>query len=463
MKTRVLAFGVLLLVPAIPFSAMAGTTRIDFETSVGPLNYRQQGTGELVASGGRASFTGPATVLLGDGGSPISSTGTNEVTLTLRPYSDAGDGVGVILIDASDPSNYATITIDSDGTVVLTSTWGETRTLTSGAPTATNILTVVDNRSEDRTTIILNQSHTAFLYGSIDGAMSIYIGVFSVSTASFELFEATGPGVPDYPPGDSDRDGVTDDDEAAAETDPNDPGNLPVYNTQGANITGLHGETVSIPAGSLPEDEVNIAVGMPPEPRPTGPVPGGRMVSGAARELDSDGHAFSAAVTVSIPYSHTDIVNIDESSLQAAWYDDPDFSLDGISNVSVNTTGNRVTFETTHFTYFVLVGLPADSDGDGVPNISDVFPYNPRGWTDSDGDGLGDEWEILWFSDLDTADDASDTDLDGTSDLREFEFGTDPLDPASCLPAAGGFALGLLGFGIGFRAARSLRSRPRAA
>ena len=87
---------------------------------------------------------------------------------------------------------------------------------------------------------------------------------------------------------------------------------------------------------------------------------------------------------------------------------------------------------------------PVDSDGDGVVDSLDAFPHNPYGQTDTDHDGIGDEWEMHWFGNLTTADATSDTDNDGVSDVVEFQnaiLGFDPLDGSSQLPVMGGAGL----------------------
>ena len=119
-----------------------------------------------------------------------------------------------------------------------------------------------------------------------------------------------------------------------------------------------------------------------------------------------------------------------------------------------------------------------DTDGDGSLDGTDLWPKNPRGATDMDDDGLGDEWEedqldriasgdgdpevIAVLQGVVTSIDQilpwggstismgapsgggalmapgpptyGDLDGDGCSNQVEFHWGTDPLDPASFVP-----------------------------
>lgn len=52
---------------------------------------------------------------------------------------------------------------------------------------------------------------------------------------------------------------------------------------------------------------------------------------------------------------------------------------------------------------------------------------------DTDNDAIGDEWELAWFGDLATADSATDSDHDGSSDLAEYQADTRPGDAADSL------------------------------
>ena len=85
-----------------------------------------------------------------------------------------------------------------------------------------------------------------------------------------------------------------------------------------------------------------------------------------------------------------------------------------------------------------------DTDNDGVPDVSDAFPNDANETMDSDGDGVGDNADPDDDNDgipdtYETAnglnplvDDAGeDADGDGFTNLREFEGGSDPQDPAS--------------------------------
>lgn len=73
-------------------------------------------------------------------------------------------------------------------------------------------------------------------------------------------------------------------------------------------------------------------------------------------------------------------------------------------------------------------GIPTleDRDGDGVPDVYDAFPDDPRYSRDEDGDGLPDEWEELHFGNIWQTNGDGDYDGDGVSDRDEFLNGTHP-------------------------------------
>jgi len=435
--------------------AQAGTAVIDFDSGVGPLNVKLGGTGVLTTAGGRASFTGSNITVLGSGGSPIANSGSSSATITLQPSGDAGSGVGLIMIDANDTYNQVTAICSSDGMVTLTDWIGNYRTEQFTYPAAgNNYMTLEYNKVAERATLTLNGSDSVFLEAALNGATSVYIGVASNGTGGFANFTGIGNSVPDYPPvdPDTDGDGVTDSEEIAAGTDPNDPGSVPVSNVVGASVVALDGTTVDIPAGCLPASSVNIEI-EEPEPIPTGIIPDGMLPSLQAVDLNPDDTTFSAAVSVAMPYSSGDIPGIDEATLEVAYYAGPDYAQDGITNLAVDTEAKTVSFDTTHFTVFLIVGdaIIVDTDQDGTPDDEDAFPFNPFGATDSDSDGIGDEWEEDWFEDLGTATAVSNYDGDELTDREEFEaaiLGANPLVAGAAVPAAETAALAALGLAL---------------
>ncbi len=59
-----------------------------------------------------------------------------------------------------------------------------------------------------------------------------------------------------------------------------------------------------------------------------------------------------------------------------------------------------------------------DGDNDGTAHVDiGAYEYNPN---DTDGDGIGDDWEMEQFGNLQTANATTDYDSDGYSDLQEY-------------------------------------------
>jgi len=137
------------------------------------------------------------------------------------------------------------------------------------------------------------------------------------------------------------------------------------------------------------------------------------------------------------------------SDAGADW--DPQVTTDGAGNwvavwQSTDTLSGTVGSDDDVFVSLSEYNWNDDEDGDGISNI-DEGDGDPDGDmipnyldTDSDGDGLPDEWEADYALDPydDTGDNGADgdPDLDGYTNLEEYEAGSDPGDGGSVpLPA----------------------------
>ena len=90
-----------------------------------------------------------------------------------------------------------------------------------------------------------------------------------------------------------------------------------------------------------------------------------------------------------------------------------------------------------------------DLDGDGFTNMDEFFSASdplsaastPGSNPDVDGDLLPNSWELAWGFNPNSADGSLDADGDGYTNLQEFQMGTDPRNPSSN-PGAGGGTTG---------------------
>lgn len=170
------------------------------------------------------------------------------------------------------------------------------------------------------------------------------------------------------------------------------------------------------------------------------------------REFLSAGVVYEAEVTippvsVTIPAGHRLRVLVGPSN-----YDRFDKNMQDGSGLSDEpgavATPAQVTlrFSQTHPSSLTLPAVPngPDSDGDGYADDVDAFPANADEWADTDGDGMGDNFEQVIIADnpsddIETVTDVSpgdDYDGDGSTNLSEFDAGTDPTEPSQAVPAA---------------------------
>ena len=82
-------------------------------------------------------------------------------------------------------------------------------------------------------------------------------------------------------------------------------------------------------------------------------------------------------------------------------------------------------------------GVVATYKYDSAHNIREVKLIK-----DTDGDGLPDYWEMLYFGSLTATDGTKDSDGDGMSDYDEYLAGTDPTDRNSNMSFTGGWGGG---------------------
>ena len=107
--------------------------------------------------------------------------------------------------------------------------------------------------------------------------------------------------------------------------------------------------------------------------------------------------------------------------------------------IEVKDTVNSVYSGSAEAPYKIYVSLPSDTDtdGDGVNNAEDAFPYDPNEISDLDGDGVGDNADPDDDGDgIEDSDDAfpenpaewMDTDSDGTGDNADSDDDNDGVE-----------------------------------
>ena len=141
-------------------------------------------------------------------------------------------------------------------------------------------------------------------------------------------------------------------------------------------------------------------------------------------EVDADGDGFWDSLT---PFTSTDSDGDGVPNISDALPLNPNESVDtdgdGIgNNADLDDDGDGVPDSSDAFP--LNPNESADTDGDGVGDNADRFPLNALEAKDSDGDGIGDNYEIANGLDpRDARDAAGDLDGDGDSNLVEFQRG----------------------------------------
>jgi autotransporter-associated beta strand protein len=100
--------------------------------------------------------------------------------------------------------------------------------------------------------------------------------------------------------------------------------------------------------------------------------------------------------------------------------------------LNTDNDGLPDSWETTYFGGIAAQTGADDYDGDFDTNVQEydnaTNPALAGSLTDSDADGLGDGWEILYFTNIGAKDGTADSDTDLVTDLQEYEYGSNPTD-----------------------------------
>jgi autotransporter-associated beta strand protein len=100
--------------------------------------------------------------------------------------------------------------------------------------------------------------------------------------------------------------------------------------------------------------------------------------------------------------------------------------------LNTDNDGLLDSWETTHFGNIAAQTGTGDFDGDFDSNLLEftngTTPTAAASFSDTDTDGMGDGWEILYFGNIAAKDGTVDSDSDLFTDLQEYDYGSDPTD-----------------------------------
>lgn len=166
------------------------------------------------------------------------------------------------------------------------------------------------------------------------------------------------------------------------------------------------------------------------------------VTEGTAVRLDGRNSTDPGGSIVSYSWQQTDglTVQLSNSDTDLATFTAPSVDIAGeILTFRLTVTDNGGLTDVDTCVVEVTQDVVVDSDGDGVPDNQDAFPYDPDEYLDTDGDGEGnnadsdddndgmpDEWELAYGLNPLIDDAAADPDGDEVSNINEFNLGTAP-------------------------------------
>ena len=262
-----------------------------------------------------------------------------------------------------------------------------------------------------------NQEHSSLRGNRMDGTSRLralfLVGLMLLATWAQGAYASTG--FEPMPGPDSDGDGISDDDELANGTDPNnsdsDGDGLNDFQEQ---ENGTDPNLIDTDGDQIPDDLEIITFGT------------------NATNPDTDGDGLIDWQELD-PNNGTNPLNPDSDGDGLNDYDEV---VTYLTNPKVVDTDGDTLEDGEEVLYTNSNPAVADTDGDGLHDGAEVNQYQTDpNLNDTDGDGLNDSAEIITHQ---TDPNLNDTDGDGHLDGDEVTNFTNPLDPQDPLPDGGG-------------------------